>query len=227
MARPSTRDPLDKFRWTVSIEGFTKVGFTAVSTPKYTITNRKYAEGGAHLTPRKIVDTIEYKPVILTRGVTNDTSFNKWATGFMDVVRNRNGAAALTGAAALATSGFGTAFTNFNVEEFALETVANSAANNGAQPIPTYTGDIMDPNKYPFSYRRKVKIEHLNASGQVVAIYILHGAFPIEYEPASDFDANADDGISIETLTLDYESFEVNYTGLSGFLADIAGNSQF
>ena len=79
MARPTTKDPLDKFRWQVEIEGFLRAGFTALDTPGYMITTKKYKEGGAHLHPKVIVDSIEYKPVTLFRGVTANTDFLQWA----------------------------------------------------------------------------------------------------------------------------------------------------
>lgn len=89
MARPSSKDPLDKFRWAVSIDGFTRLGFTQCDVPSMTIQTKKYPEGGAHLTPRQIVDSIEYKPVALVRGVTSDTSFDAWAKQFMEVVKGK------------------------------------------------------------------------------------------------------------------------------------------
>jgi len=86
MARPSTKDPLDKFRWSVSIDGFTRLGFATCSVPSHSIRTKSYPEGGGHLTPRQIVDSIEYKPVSLTRGVTTDKSFLRWAEQFQDLV---------------------------------------------------------------------------------------------------------------------------------------------
>lgn len=215
MARSSVVDILDKFRWTVSIDGFTKLGFTTFSTPEYELQIRSYPEGGAHLTPRKIVDGITYKPVILTRGVTNDTSFNKWATGFIDKVQNHAGVKNNSLISAGISGGIG---------EVATQAVKN-AKNNGAKAIPTYTGGFTTNFVDDFSYRRDVKIEHVNSAGQVEVIYMLYNAFPSAYKPASDFDASADDSMSIESLTLEYESFEVLFSGLSGALANIGAKN--
>lgn len=79
MARTGAKDPLDKFRWAVSIDGFGKLGFTSCDVPSVSINTKSYPEGGAHLFPRKIVDSVEYSPVTLTRGVTTDKSFHLWA----------------------------------------------------------------------------------------------------------------------------------------------------
>lgn len=203
MARSAVVDPLDKFRWTVSVTGFSKLGFTSCSTPEYEITTKSYEEGGAHLTPRQIVDSVHYKPVTLNRGVTNDTSFNKWATGFIDLVTNNYGLKNDPPE----SGGIGQ-----------LKAFLNTSADNGASAVPS-------SKNQPNNYRRNVKIEHVNMLGQVEVIYILHNAFPIGYKPASDFDAMSDDGVSIESITLAYDSFEVKYTGIKGALANIVGKT--
>jgi phage tail-like protein len=158
MARPSSKDPLDKFRWSVSIDGFTKLGFTSCEVPKVTFGTNSYPEGGNHLFPKQIVDSAQYKPVSLTRGVTSDKSFHTWAS---DVI-------------------------NFSIMQ--SKTV----------PLSLMT-----------QYRRTVTIGHLDRAGKTIRTYILYNAFPIEYEPASDFSADADDTLSMEKLVLSYESFEV------------------
>lgn len=126
--------------------------------------------------------------------MSNDTSFNKWATGFIDLVQNNQG--------------LGKPITDVSISD-----VFAASSDNGARPVANSS------NKKG-QYRKDVKIEHVNRAGQVEVVYFLYNAFPIEYKPASDFDASADDGVSIETITLAYESFEVKYTGISGF----AGN---
>lgn len=197
MARSALRDPLDKYRWSVSIDGFSKMGFHETSTPGYTLTTRKYKEGGAHLTPRKVIDSVDLKQVKLTRGATNDTSFNKWATGFMDVVTNNS---TFNDASNVPTS----------------SPITTAASLNGAAPIQSFAGTAGSAG-----YRKDVKIEHVNRTGTVEVIYMLYNAFPVEYSPASDFGALSDDGVSIESITLEYESFEVLYSGLAGAAANL------
>lgn len=178
MARPSSKDPLDKFRWAISIDGFTRMGFTQCDVPSVSIQTKKYPEGGAHLTPRQIVDGVEYKPVSLTRGVTADTSFHDWAIQFMEVVKGK---------------------------------VQQEERTGVTIPIE-FGGGSVPPSKdiyAPLSYRRDVKIHHLNREGQAVKTYTLINAFPIEYEPASSFSSDGDDMLSMEKLTLAYESFTV------------------
>lgn len=180
MARPSSKDPLDKFRWSVSIDGFTRLGFTQCDVPIMSIRTNTYQEGGNHLVPKQIVDTVEYKPVTLVRGVTSDQSFHGWAKQFMEVHRGR-------------------------IDE----------ADRPSAQVPLIPGDFggqvpQTVDVYaPLSYRRDVKISHLNREGEVVKVYTLYNAIPIEYEPASSFTSDGDDMLSMEKLVLIYESFDV------------------
>lgn len=87
MARPSTKDPLDKFRWSVEIDGFDRLGFASCETPSVALNVTKYAEGGNHLFPKNIVDSVEYRPVTLQRGVTSDLNFDKWIKSYFNFIR--------------------------------------------------------------------------------------------------------------------------------------------
>ena len=198
MARSGFRDPLDKYRWVVDIPGFSKSGFLTCSVPKSIITTRKYREAGAHLNPKLIYDQVEYAPVTLSRGVTNDTSFTKWATSAWDLVQKNAGVAT-------SDSGDTTSPTGM---------LLAAASSGGAKPVPSESG-------YPFSYRRTVKIENVNRAGQTEVVYVLYNAIPTIYHPASDFDALDDNTVSIETLTIEYEGFDILYTGLAGTTANI------
>lgn len=198
MARSSVNDPLTKFSWVVSIPGFNRAGFASCGVPGYTITPREHRGLGHHLNPKSIIETVALKPITLTRGVTNDPSFAKWASGPWDLVQNNAGTKNTTGSP-------------FSSWEGALAT----ASDNGAKPIASDT-------VYPFSYRRDVKIEHSNRAGQVIVVYTLYNAYPIDYTPASDFNATDDNEVSMESLVLSYEGFDVRYTGIAGLAGNIA-----
>lgn len=209
MARSELRDPLDKFRWIVQIDDFSRSGFVACSTPSYKINTTTYAEGGSHLNPRQITDSIEYTPVTLTRGVTSDTSFNKWATGQFDIVQNNR------------NNGF------FSVSDVNTDSIEGFLGTVGDFALNAISPSNVQTNNPGLQYRRDVKIKHVNRAGQTVAIYTLFDAYPIEYKPASDFEANDDEGFSIETLILAYEGFDVRYTGIAGALTNLAANQLF
>ena len=212
MARSELRDPLDKYRWIISIGDFTRAGFTSCNTPSFRATTHSYKEGGAHLSPRQILDSIDYQPVTFSRGVTTDTSFNKWATGHFDLVQNGQGANISTELESTLND-LGVPTTGVAGD------IAQNAGLLGPTPVAT--------NNPGLQYRREVKIKHVNRVGQTIVEYILHGAWPIEYKPASDFDSEDDQGFSIETITLAYDSFDVRYTGLAGALTSLGANSLF
>lgn len=86
MARSSAKDPLDKFRWSIDIDGFDRMGFTNVETPSYKVNTKEYREGGDHLHPKVIIDSIEYTPIILLRGVTSEEAFINWARSSLNIV---------------------------------------------------------------------------------------------------------------------------------------------
>lgn len=202
MARSSLRDVLDKFRWNVKIDGFTKLGFVSCSTPGHKLTTTKYAEGGSHLNPKVIVDGNEFKPVILTVGVTTDTSFVKWATGPFDLIQNN---------AAL------------NQSPLVLPNTSPAINDALAQTQLGFSGPtvIKSASSYPFKYRRNVVLEHINRLGVVEITYTLYEAFVTDYEPASDFNAEEDDKVSISSITLAYEGYDVRYSQISAIAQNI------
>lgn len=208
MARSALKDPLTKFRWSMSIPGFSKLAFTSCQMPSYTITTKSYAEGGQHWAPKSIPDSFEYAPIVLSRGATNDTSFNKWATSIIDLYTNNQ-----------------TLGDNPNPITNPLAAISNFVEDSPAfQSVPSgMGGDLLSSGK--LQYRKDIRIDHINRLGQVEVAYYIYGAYPIAYKPGSDFDAMGDDTLSIESLTLAYDSFEVKYSRLVGFLGNIAGRT--
>jgi len=153
------------------------MGFTSVETPQVDIQTKPYPEGGNHLFPKQIIESVTYKPITLRRGVTESTDFDGWAKQYIELIRGKREDAA--------------------VERF------------GAPGDPA----AFDVKISPSDYRRDISIGHLDREGNLIKIYRLYNAFPISYKPASDFDGSADDELSIESLTLAYESFEVESVG--------------
>ena len=200
MARSALRDPLTKFRWTMEIPGFSRLAFTKCSMPAVNITPRIYPEGGQHWAPKSIPDKYEYKPIVLSRGVTNDTSFNKWANASTDLYTN-----------------------NLSVKNDQdgganLDTLTGLLTASPLSAVPS--GFSLDT----YQYRKDIRIDHVNRAGQVEVSYFIYGAYPISYQPGSDFDAMGEDSLSIDMLTLGYDSFEVKYAGIAGFAGNIAAD---
>jgi len=56
-------------------------------------------------------------------------------------------------------------------------------------------------------YRKNLDIRMHSRSGKIVKAWRLFNVFPINFTIGSDLDASADDGKSIESLTLSYDDF--------------------
>jgi hypothetical protein len=203
MARSELVDPLDKFRWRLEIPNFSRAGFTACAVPKFNVTTHAYKEGGAHLHPRQILDSIENNPITLSRGVTSDASFNQWATGIFDLVENQAGLQ-----------------TNTNPPEPGFLGAVQGAINAVQDAVGPRPANSFNPQG---QYRKDISIKHVDKLGQTIVEYNVFGAWVIGYEPASDFDASDDEGFSIESITLAYDGFDVRYGTLSG-LASVGLN---
>jgi hypothetical protein len=208
MARSSLRDPLSKLAWSMSIPGFSRVAFSSCQMPALEITTKEYEEGGQHWAPKNIPDKFSYKPIVLARGVTNDPSFNKWATGVVDLYTSGN-------------SQKNSEPTLLSNPLAAIADFATSAVSGGAPSMRAVPSGIDASEASTAQYRKDIRIDHLNRAGQVEVSYFIYGAYPIRYQPGSDFDAMGDDTLSIETLTLGYDSFEVKYAGITGFAGNI------
>jgi len=87
-------------------------------------------------------------------------------------------------------------------------------ARRGVDDFAKWMGDTfsaLSPEKKGVAgnqYRCDIVIEHLDRDASVVKQWILRNCVPMNYEPASDFDAADDSSLSVETLTFDYEGFE-------------------
>jgi phage tail-like protein len=157
-----------------------------------TVRTNTYLEGGNHLVPKEIIDSVELKPVTLIRGVTADLSFHGWAKQFIEVHRGR----------------------------------IDQADRPSAQ-VPVLPGDfggevpVQQDIYAPLSFRKDVIISHLNREGKPVKTYTLFNAIPVEYEPASTFTSDGDDMLSMEKLTLKYESFSVTSNNIDNNPFDV------
>jgi phage tail-like protein len=78
MARASSTDLLDTFRFQVQVDGFIRAGFTECTAPSLEIKVREYAEAGRHMNPLKITQNANFPDIILSRGVFTDSDFLSW-----------------------------------------------------------------------------------------------------------------------------------------------------
>jgi len=180
MARSSTQDPVDKFRFKVSFfEGdqtltswdspgisqsdIIRSGFSDITLPQSRVKEILYRENLDPNKHRKIAGLVTYEPVILRRGVTKNREIYNWYK------KVNNDIASLSTANTLVTA--------FNFPPF-LRT----------------------------DYRRDLLIESLDRSGETVRAWFIFNAFPLAYRGGDGLNAQTNEKL-LEELTLTYEAF--------------------
>lgn len=203
MARSSQRDPVEKFRFRVtvlsidlSITGaidalanigsgnhaglklISRAGFSKVTSPKATINEINYRENIDNTRFIKVPGLAKYEPVTLSRGVTGNRNLYDW-------YRLVN-------------------------EEIALLATAQELSKDAQFSIAQSD-----------NFRKDVVIEVLDREGKPVKAWYLFNAWPIVYTPGNDLDASSEEKL-VEELTLTYEFFLELEGGIEGFAKEIA-----
>lgn len=200
MARSANSDPIEKFRFQVTVfdniaGSFTqgtsligtvddnsilaRAGFSEAGAPKARTRDIEYRENTHGTTVMKMPGLTKYEPVAFRRGMTADRGLYTWYS----LVNNDAG----------------------SLNKF-QETLA------GLSLVP-----YQEPN-----YRREVLLSVLDRRGEFVKHWLLYNAWPIEYKGANDFSAGASE-IALEEIVLTYESFlEVNGSTVQEALAKAA-----
>lgn len=181
MARSSSVDAVEKFRFTVYIfnlsldlssiaqdfTGFLRGGFSEVSLPKQVTNAISYRENIDSAHPQMIPGLTKYEPVTLKRGVTKNSDFFRWANQ-----------------------------------------VHNSATiiSSAIQRISGKPDDT--PPSESLNFRRDIVIAAHDRTGAVAKAWILRDAWVSSYSPGDGLDASGDGAKLIEEITLTYESFQ-------------------
>lgn len=76
---PTRVDPYKQFKFRVKWDGRYVAGVSKVSTLKRTTEVVTHREGGAPSSVHKAPGQTHYEPIVLERGRTHDTEFEKWA----------------------------------------------------------------------------------------------------------------------------------------------------
>jgi phage tail-like protein len=179
MARSSTADPVEKFRFVVTIledagprlsssttfteESSTRAGFSEATIPRVVISEITHRENIDGFRPLKIAGLATFEPVTLKRGVTKDRSLYGWYRLVNDDSASINR--------------FSEAISGLSVPAF------------------------QEPR-----YRKEVLISSLNRQGDYVKHWLLINAWPSAYQGGDSLNANTEE-ILLEELTLSYESF--------------------
>lgn len=187
MARSSSSDPVEKFRFVVTIlDNDTGIGFTTGSgsasigsTPDFKIWTR----GG-------------FSEVVAPRVTTKDISYRENIHGnhsikqpglatYTDVVLKRGSTASMN---------MYNWYRLVNDSSSSINKFQDALAGLSAVPF-------QEPN-----FRREVLISSLDRAGNFVKHWLLYNAWPKEYKGADDFNA-ASSEISVEEIVLAYELF--------------------
>ena len=183
MARSSVNDPIEKFRFLVTIIDDTtatalrssslgnsplegvgiRAGFKEVTTPRATISEISYRDNVSANYPIKIAGLSSFEPITLRRGVTTSKQLYNW-------------------------------YKLINDDAVSINRFTEALAGLGSPPI-------QDPQ-----YRKEVLLSSLDRSGAFVKHWLLINAWPNGYKGADDFDS-ASETILIEELSLTYETF--------------------
>lgn len=185
MARSSSNDPIDKFRFIVTIFAPSKAlvainatsslvtggdialgraGFSMATLPEAKVSTMKYRENIDGLSPRKLAGLTEYEPIVFKRGAFQDTQlFNL--------------------------------FVDTNEEASSLNSF-NTALASGL-------GGLSFQNS---RYRKDLLLSSLDRAGNFTKHWYISNAFVSGYKGGNDLDAQADEKL-IEEITFDYEFF--------------------
>ena len=205
MARSSNSDPVEKFRFRVTVISldlnvtsgletvaglsggggffkenlavFSRAGFSSVSLPKANVGEITYRENIDNLRSIKVPGLVKYDPVILTRGVTTNRDMYDW-------YRLVN-------------------------QDLALLSVAGEL-----------TKDVQFSPAQSENFRKDVIIEVLDRAGNPSKAWYLFNAWPTVYAPGNDLNASSEEKL-IESLTLTYEYFLELEGGVDGFLKEM------
>ena len=203
MARSSSQDPIEKFRFKVEIFSIdllatgdfsqsaanaafsglrnlvvptlTRAGFSEIVLPEVTVNTMSYRENIDNQRFSKGPGLVKYDPVVLRRGATESRDLYEW-------YRLVNNDTLLLGA---------------------------------AQEIG---GDATVPGQSE-NFRKEVLITSIDREGNTVKQWMLFNAYPAKYKGGNDLNAQSEEKL-VEELTIEYEFFlELDSGGLAVELA--------
>lgn len=223
MARSTSVDPLDKFRFRVSVinvdlsltgaidtlsafvpsnndlkvfKVLTRAGFSVVSLPTAEVKEMNYRENLDAQRLTKIPGLVRYENISLKRGVTSPIAPNGRA-----IDTSFNGSRDLYEWYRLVN------------DDTLLLSISNEL-NKDAKYAPSQNED----------FRKDVIIEVLDREGKPAKGWYLFNAYPVKYIPGDGLNAEESEKL-IEELVLSYEFFLELQGGLEGFAKEIAKNA--
>lgn len=179
MARSATSDPIDRFRFSMTVlvepkislgssttgkaTPSSEIGFSEITLPKASVGEVTYRENNYTGTSSKIPGLTTFEPIVLRKGATTDQVMYDWFTD-----------------------------------------VADDAAN-----LNIITKNAAAINIYPSQsvhFRKDIVISSKRRDGTFIKHWVLFDAFPVSYKGGNDLGSTSEEKL-IEEVTLTYETF--------------------
>jgi phage tail-like protein len=87
--RASKFDPYRKFKFRIKIDGKVVAGLTKSSALTITVESHDFRAGDQDSFKQKLPGLVSYQPITLDQGVTDDKTFEAWATAMSNYVGNK------------------------------------------------------------------------------------------------------------------------------------------
>ena len=179
MARSSTSEPLEKFRFSISWSSdesdaqapLVRAGFHDAQLPKRSTNKGTYREGTDRDINQLFAGISSMEDVVLSKGLLPNS---------------------------VVPAGQTDSTSEFYDWMSAVHNPSAGNSNPGARPS----------DSAHHAYRKDVTISQLGREGEVARQWKLFNAFPINFVPGSDLNAGEDGEKSLEQLTLAYEDFQ-------------------
>jgi phage tail-like protein len=88
-ARASQFDPYRKFKFRIKLNGRVVAGVTKCSALTVSVESKEYRSGEMDSFKQKLPGLVSFEPITLEQGVTNDKTFELWATAMSNYLGNK------------------------------------------------------------------------------------------------------------------------------------------
>jgi phage tail-like protein len=211
MARSSTQDPVEKFRFRVTVVAVSPNLTGAVESAAAVAASQFGGAVGKFANQLKVLARAGFSEIILPRQTISEISYreNIDAYRFIKVPGLVRYEPVIMKRGVTASRDFYDWLRQVN-DELALLVVAGELTKDVKK------GPVQSEN-----FRKDVIIEVLNREGESVKGWYLFNAWPTSYKPGDDLNASGEEKL-VEEMVLTYEVFLELEGGLKGFAKEIA-----
>lgn len=94
--RTSQFDPYRKFKFRIKIDNKVVAGLTKCSALTVSVESKEFRSGDMESFKHKLPGMVSFEPITLEKGVTQDKTFESWATAMANFMGNKGGDAEKT-----------------------------------------------------------------------------------------------------------------------------------